>query len=68
MKRFSVHFDVHTHIQIVFLTNLKIVGPLSKMNPCTRRSPKIDKKTLEICDVQTFDNQANVVVGAHMKE
>jgi hypothetical protein len=26
------------------------------------------KKTLEICDVQTFYNQVNAVVGAHMKE
>ncbi len=30
----------------VFLNNLKIVGPLSKMKPCTRRGPKIGKKTL----------------------
>ncbi len=29
---------------IVFLNNLKIVGPLSKMKPCTRRGPKIGKK------------------------
>jgi hypothetical protein len=39
MKRFSVHFNVHTPIQIVFLNNLKIVGPLSKMKPRTRRGP-----------------------------
>jgi hypothetical protein len=44
MKRFSVHFNVHTPIQIVFLNNLKIVGPLSKMKHCTRRGPKIGKK------------------------
>jgi hypothetical protein len=60
MKRFSVHFNVHTPIQIVFLNNLKIVGPVSKMKPCTRRGPKIGKKTLESFDVQTFDNQVNV--------
>ncbi len=42
-KRFSVHFNVHTIIHIVFLNNLKIVGPLSKMKPCTRRVPKIGK-------------------------
>jgi hypothetical protein len=46
----------------------KIVGPLSKMKPCTRRVPKIDKKTLEICDVQNINNQVKAVVGAHMKE
>jgi hypothetical protein len=28
MKHFSVHFNVHTPMQIVFLNNLKIVGPL----------------------------------------
>jgi hypothetical protein len=44
IKLFSVHFNVHTPIQIVFLNNLKIVGPLSKMKPCTRRDPKISKK------------------------
>jgi hypothetical protein len=68
MKRFSVHFNVHTSIQFVFLNNLKIVGPLSKLKPCTRRVPKIGKKTLQSCDVQTFDNQVNAVLGAHIKE
>ena len=68
MKRFSVHFTVQTPLQIVFLIYLKIVGPLSKMKPCPRRGPKIGKQTLESCDVQTFDNQVNAVVGAHMKE
>jgi hypothetical protein len=38
------------------------------MKPCTRRDPKIGKKTLESSDVQTFDNQVNAVVGAQMKE
>jgi hypothetical protein len=47
---------------------LKIVGPLSKMKPCTRKVPKIGKKTLEGCNVQNFDNQVNAVVGAHIKE
>ncbi len=55
-KHFSVHFNVHTPILIVLLYNLKIVGPLSKMKPCTSGGPKIGKKTLESCDVQTFDN------------
>ncbi len=68
MKRFSVHFNVHTPSQIVFLNNLKIVDPLSKMKPCTRIGPKKGKQTLESCDVQTFYNQVNAVVGAHMKE
>ncbi len=68
MKRFSVHFTVQTPLHIVFLNNLKIVCSLSKMKPCTRRGPKIGKKTLENCVVQTFDNQVNAVVGAHMRE
>ncbi len=45
---------------------MKIVGPLSKVKPCTRRDPKIGKKTLENCDKQNFYNQVNAVVGAHM--
>ncbi len=70
MKRFSVHFFVQTPLQIEFLNNLKIVCPLSKMKPYTGRGrgPKIGKKTLESCDVQTFDNQVKAVVGALMKE
>jgi hypothetical protein len=44
MKRCSVHFNVQTPLQIAFLKNLKIVGPLSKMKPCTRRGHKIGKK------------------------
>jgi hypothetical protein len=44
---------------------LRIVGPLSKMKPCTRRVPKIGKKTLESCIVQNFDNQVKAVVDAH---
>ncbi len=47
---------------------MKIVGPLSKMIPSTRRVPKIGKKRLESCNVQNFDNQVKAVVGAHMKE
>jgi hypothetical protein len=35
---------LHKPIQIVSLKTLKIVGPLSKMKPCTRRVPKIGKK------------------------
>jgi hypothetical protein len=68
IKLFSVHCNVHTPIQIVFLNNLKIVGPLSKLKPCTRRNPKIGKKSTRELFVQTFDNQVNVVAGAHMKE
>ena len=68
MKHFSVHFNFHKPIQIVFLNDLKILGPLSKMKPCTRRVPKIGKKTLESCNVQNFDNQVKAVVGAHRKE
>jgi hypothetical protein len=68
MKRFSVHFYLDKPIQIVFLKTLKIVGPLSKMKPCTRRVPKIGKKTLESCTVQNIDYQVTAVNGTHMKE
>jgi hypothetical protein len=50
------------------LKTLKIVGPLSKMKPCTRRVPKIGKKTLESCNVQNIDNKVKAVNAAHMKE
>jgi hypothetical protein len=42
MKRFSVHFNLHKPIQIMFFK--KNCSPLSKMKPCTRRVPKIGKK------------------------
>jgi hypothetical protein len=61
-------FNVHTHIQVAFLNNFKIVGPLSKMKPCTRRVPKISKKTLANCNVHIFDNQLKAVVDAHIRE
>jgi len=38
------------------------------MKPCTRRVPKIGKKTLEICNVQNIDNQVKAVVGGHIQE
>jgi hypothetical protein len=44
MKRFSLHFNVQTPLQIIFLNNLKMVGPFSKMKLCTRRGHKIGKK------------------------
>ncbi len=47
MKRFSVQFNLHKPYKLCSLKILKIVGPLSKMKPCTRRVPKIGKKTLE---------------------
>jgi hypothetical protein len=48
MKHFSVHFNVQTLLQIVYLNNLKIVDPLSKIKPCTRRGPEICKKHLRV--------------------
>ncbi len=67
MKRFSVHFNLHKPVQIVFFKTLKIVGPLSNMKPCTRRVPKIGR-TLESCNVQNIENQVKAVNGAHMTE
>jgi hypothetical protein len=43
-KRFSVHFNVHTHIQIGFLNNFENCRSLSEMKPCTRRVPNTGKK------------------------
>jgi hypothetical protein len=41
---FSALSFAQTFTNCVTLTILKIVGPLSKMKPCTRRVPKIGKK------------------------
>jgi hypothetical protein len=68
MKHFSVHFNLHKPIQIVFLKFFVNCRSPFKNEPCTRRVPKIGKKTLEFCDVQNFDNQVKSVVGAHMKK
>ena len=68
MKRFSVHFIGTNLYKLCSLKTLKIVGPLSKLKPCTRRVPKIGKKTLDSCNVQNIDNQVKAVNGAHMKE
>jgi hypothetical protein len=43
MKRFSVHFNVHTPIQIVFLNNFENCSSPLKMKPRTRSDPKIGK-------------------------
>ncbi len=44
-----------------------MVGPLSKMKPCTRRGPEIGKNNRESY-VQNLDNQVNAIVWAHLKE
>ncbi len=65
MTRFSVHFNVHTLMQIVFLNNFENCRSPFKNEPC--KFPR-QVKILESCDVQNFGNQVNAVVGAHMKE
>ncbi len=62
MKRFSVHFNVHTPIQILFLNHFENCG-----SPFTRRVLKIGKKTPESCNVQNFANKVKAVVGAQKK-
>jgi hypothetical protein len=52
MILFSGHFNLHKPIQIVqivFFENFENCRSPFKMKPCTRRVPKIGKKTLEIC-------------------
>jgi hypothetical protein len=44
MKRFSVHFICTNLCKMCSLKTLKIVGPFSKMKPCTRKVPKIGQK------------------------
>ncbi len=66
MKRFSVHFNLHKPIQIVFFKNFENCrSPFKNETLHQGRVPKIGKKTLEICNVQNIDNQVKPVVGAH---
>jgi hypothetical protein len=67
MKCFSVHFNVHKPLQIVFLNHFINCRSPSKMKHCTMMGPEIGKKILESCNLQNFDNQVSEVVGAHMK-
>jgi hypothetical protein len=62
MKRFSVHFNVHTPIQIGFVNNFENCRSPFKNKTLHQESSQ------ESCDVQNFDNQVKTVVGAHMKE
>ena len=61
MKRFSVHFNLHKPIQIVFFKNFE-----------NCRSPfkneTLHQKSSKDCNVQNIDNQVKAVNGAHMKE
>ncbi len=65
MTRFSVLFNLHKPIQIVFFKNFE--NCRYPLKPCTRRVPKIGKNTRELYG-QNFDNQVKAVVSAHMKE
>ncbi len=68
MKHFSVHFNVQTPIQLVFINNFENCRTPFKNETLRQESSQHRKKTLESCNVQNFDNQVKAVVGAHMKE
>ncbi len=75
MKRFSLHFNVHSlthsvhsHVQIVFLNNFENFRPSFKNETLLQESFPRYVKTLGSFNVHTFNNQVNTVVGAHMKE
>jgi hypothetical protein len=68
MKLFSVHFNVHTHIQVVLLNNFENCSSPFKNETLHQECSQDREKTLECCNVQNFDNQVKAVVGAHMKE
>ncbi len=68
MKRFSVRFNLHKPIQIVFFKNFENCRSPFKNETLHQESSKDRSKTLEICKVQNIDNQVKAVVGAHMKE
>ena len=68
MERFSVHFNLHKPIQIVFFKNFENFRSPFKNETLHQESSQDRKKTLEICNVQNIDNQVKAVVGALMKE
>jgi hypothetical protein len=64
MKRFSVHFNVHTLLQIIILNNFENCRSPSKMKPCTMRGSEIDKKKYQrVVMYKILTNQLNAVVG-----
>ncbi len=55
MKRFSVHFNVYTPIQIVFLNNFENCGsPFKNETMHQESSQNRYKKTQESCDLPNF--------------
>ena len=68
MKRFSVHFNLHKPIQIVFFKNFANCRSPFKNETLHQESSEDRYKTLEICNVQNIDNQVKAVNGAHMME
>jgi hypothetical protein len=59
MKCFLVHFNVHTHIQVVFLNNFENCRSPFKNETLHQESSQDGKKTLESCNVQNVDNQSS---------
>ncbi len=68
MKRFSVHFNVHTTLQIVILNNFLNCRSPFKNETLHQERSRGRLKILQSCDVQNIGNQVNAVVGAYMKE
>ncbi len=62
MKRFSVHFNLHKPIQIVYFKNFENFRSPFK-NETLHQESSQDRK--EICNVENIDNQVKAVVGAH---
>jgi hypothetical protein len=67
-ERFSVHFNLHKPIQIVFFKNFENCRSPFKNETLHQESSKDRLKTLESSNVQNIDNQVKAVNGAHMKE
>ncbi len=68
MKRFSVHFNLHKPIQIMFLNFFENYRSPFKNETLHQESSQDRQKTLENCNVQNFDNQVKAVVAAHVKK
>ena len=68
MRRFSVHFNLHKPIQIVFFKNFENCRPPFKNETLYQESSKDRQKNTRELYVQNIDNQVKAVNGAHMKE
>jgi hypothetical protein len=68
MTRFSVHFNLHKPIQIVFFKNFENCRSPFKNETLHQESSQDRLKNTRELNGKKFDNQVKAVASAHMKE